>query len=254
MLQRLKALLKYKGFVLYSKPYQFNIVGLRSKSTIPNRFDDELHVFYTTSPLHWEYHVFKITTDPGTFWLENPMQEQGTAILAEGQYKNAYAIGLHQGKYEALVQQNPVTIMRDYDRNAILDFYNGKKMSGLFSINIHRANSTGTTKTVDKNSAGCQVFENASDFATFMQLCKKHEQRYGNQFTYTLIDFRSWRRQSIRRAGFFAAGLLGVGAAGYYLYTQQNRKTNNKQNKKQKNNELLFKKSTERQNQRIQFA
>lgn len=223
MLQRIKALLKHKGFELFSRPYELNIVGMRSKSTIPNRFDDELHVFYKTSPLHTEYHVFKITTDPGTFWLKNPMQPQGTAILAEGQYKNAYAIGKHRGQYNALVQVKPVTIMRDYDRNAVLDFYNGKKTRGLYGINIHRANSTGKTKSVDKNSAGCQVFENASDFAKFMQLCEKHKSRYGNQFTYTLIDFRSWRRQGIRRAGYFAAGLLGLGIAGYFYIQTKNK-------------------------------
>lgn len=244
MLRRVKALLKHKGFQLFTRPYELNIVGLRSKSVIPNRFDDELHVFYKTSALHWEYHVFKVTTDPGTFWLQNPMQPQGTAILAEGQYKNAYAIGLHRGQYEALVQVKPITIMRDYDRNAVLDFYNGKKLRGYYGINIHRANRVGKTKTVDKNSAGCQVFSNASDFAAFMQLCAKHKKLYGNQFTYSLIDFRSWRRQSIRRASYFAAGLLGLGIAGYFYMQNQNKGKH----------EQLFKRTTKRQNQRLQSA
>ena len=126
MLQRIRALLNYKGYKVFTRPYELNIVGLRGENVLPNRFDDGLHVFFKTSPLHWEYHVFRITTDPGTFWLENPSQPQGTAILAEGQYNNAYAIGLHHGKYKALVQVKPVTVMRDYDRKAVLDFYNGK--------------------------------------------------------------------------------------------------------------------------------
>jgi hypothetical protein len=218
MLQRIKALLNYKRYQLFSRPYELNIVGLRNRSIHPNRFDDELHVFYATKPLHWEYHVFRITTDPGTFWLMNPMQPQGTAILAEGQYKNAYAIGLHRGEYNALVQVKPVNIVRDYDRNAMLDFYNGKKVKGYFGINVHRANKTGKTIHVDKNSAGCQVFENASDFQRFMQLCETHRSLYGNQFTYTLIDFRSWRRQTLRRMaytfGFFT--LCGIGAHFYF--------------------------------------
>jgi hypothetical protein len=146
------------------------------------------------------------------------MQEQGTAILAEGQYKNAYAIGLHRGQYEALIQVKPITIMRDYDRNAVLDFNNGKKESGLYGINIHRANSTGTTKTVDKYSAGCQVFENASDFNVFLKLCEKHRSLYGNQFSYTLIDFRSWKRQTIRRVSYLLSFLttLGIGTHIYF--------------------------------------
>lgn len=187
---------------------------MRSKSIVPNRFDDELHVFYKTSPLHWEYHVFKITTDPGTFWLKNPMQPQGTAILAEGQYKNAYAIGMHRGQYEALVQVKPINIMRDYDRNAVLDFYNGKKTRGYYGINIHRANRVGKTKTVDKNSAGCQVFENATAFQEFLRLCERHRSMYGNKFTYTLIDFRAVKRETYRRIA-VGAGIIGLLAVGF---------------------------------------
>jgi hypothetical protein len=243
MLPRLRALLKHKGFALFTRPYELNIVGLRSKSVIPNRFDDELHVFYTTKPMQWEYHVFKITTDPGTYWLKNPMQPQGTAILAEGQYRNSHQIGLHRGQYEALVQRKPVTIMRDYDRNAVLDFYNGKRMTGLYGINIHRANRVGTTKTIDKNSAGCQVFENASDFEAFMKLARRHKKLYGNSFTYTLIDFRSVQRQTARRAA-YAAGLLAMaGIAGYYF-------TREKENE----HEQLSKRTIKRQDKRLQPA
>lgn len=213
ILQKIKAIIKHKKFILYTRPYELNIVGLRSKSTIPNRFDDEIHVFYKVSALNWHYHIFKATTDAGTFWLRQPMQPQGTAILAEGQYENCYQLGMHRGKYLALVQRKSVTIIRDYNRDAVLDFKNGKKVKGLFGINIHRANKVGKTKSVDKNSAGCQVFENASDFNLFIKLCQKHKSLYGNQFTYSLIDFRAVRRQNTRYvlAGIGIAGLLGVG-------------------------------------------
>jgi hypothetical protein len=224
MLQKIKSLLHGKGYELFTRPYELNIVGLRSKSTLPNRFDDELHVFYKTSPLHWDYHVFKITTDPGTFWLKNPMQPQGTAILAEGQYRDAYSIGLHRGKYKALVERKPLTIIRDYDRNAVLDFYNGRKTKGNYGINIHRANRIGITKTVDKNSAGCQVFANASDFDAFMKLSEKHKNLYGNKFTYTLIDFRTQIRQKIRTASLITGGLVTLGIAGYFYWEYQNNK------------------------------
>ena len=118
VLGKLRAILRHKKYQLFTRPYELNIVGMRGNSTEPNRFDDEIHVFYKVSPLKWNYHVYKATTDPGTFWLRNPMQEQGTAILAQGQYVNAYALGLHRGQYEALVQQKPLTIIRDYDRDA----------------------------------------------------------------------------------------------------------------------------------------
>lgn len=213
ILQKIKAILRHKKFELYTRPYELNIVGLRNKSTTPNRFDDEIHVFYKVSALHWQYHVFKATTDAGTFWLRQPMQPQGTALLAEGQYVNAYQLGLHRGKYLALVQRKPVNIIRDYNRDAVLDFNNGKKESGLFGINIHRANRVGKTKSVDKNSAGCQVFENANDFDFFIRLCGKHKSLYGNQFSYSLIDFRAVRRQNARYvlSGIGVAGVLSLG-------------------------------------------
>ncbi len=198
-LSKIKGILRSKGYELYTKPNQLNIVGIRSTSTIPNRFDDEIHVFYKVAPLKWHYHVYKVTTDPGTFWLRNPMQPQGTAILAQGQYKGAYRIGLHQGKYKALVQVKPITVIRDYDRDAKLDFRNGIKSKGLFGINIHRASLNGITKQVDKYSAGCQVFANINEFKEFLSLCEKHLTLYGNSFTYTLIDFRAVKRLSFKR-------------------------------------------------------
>lgn len=207
LLNKLRGILRSKGYELFTKPNQLNIVGIRSTVTASNRFDDEIHVFYKVSPLKWFYHVYKATTDPGTFWLKNPMQPQGTAILAQGQYKDAYRLGLHQGKYKALVQTKPIVVMRDYDRTAKLDFRNGKKSSGLFGINIHRASLNGTTKTVDKYSAGCQVFANIKDFNEFMSLCEKHKSLYGNSFTYTLIDFRAVKRQNLKR---WALGTISV--------------------------------------------
>jgi len=213
MLSRVKEILKEFGFTLYTKPYQLNIVGLRSKNVNSNSFDDEIHVFYTKPDGKWNYHIFPATTDPGTFWLNNPSYPQGTAILAQGQNRNAYSIGLHRGKYEALVQVKPVTVIRDYDRDAILDFNNGNKETGNFGINIHRAESTGSTKVIDRYSAGCQVFKDADDFYAFMQLCKLHAKLHGNQFSYTLIDFRSLRRITLKRVitatTIFAAIALG---------------------------------------------
>jgi hypothetical protein len=199
MLSRIKTILKEYGFVLYTKPYQLNIVGLRSPATDSNSFDDEIHVFYMKPDGKWNYHIFPATTDPGTFWLNNPSYPQGTAILAQGQNLDAYAIGKHRGIYEALVQIKPVTVIRDYDRDALLDFNNGINQTGNFGINIHRAESSGSTNFIDRYSAGCQVFKNADDFYAFIQLCKYHARLYGNSFSYTLIDFRSLQRITLKR-------------------------------------------------------
>jgi hypothetical protein len=214
MLAYLKMMLRQSGFRLYSRPYELNIVGVRSNTTASNRFDDTLHVFYASDrSLNNDRHeVFPITTDPGTFWLNNPMMQKGTAILAAGQYLDAYQIGMHRGKYEALVQRKPVTIIRDYDRDAVLDFWNGTTETGWFGINIHRASIQGTTQSIDKYSAGCQVFANSNDFTRFMQLCRQHRQLYGNKFTYTLLDQRA-KVRTLRRTILTAGAILTLTAA-----------------------------------------
>ncbi|MBS1577400.1 MAG: hypothetical protein JST09_19035 [Bacteroidetes bacterium] len=218
MLAAITGVLKTKTYEIYARPYELNIVGVRTDSTIPNRFDDEIHVFFKNNTNQWIHYIFPATTDPGTYWLENPMNPQGTAILMQGQYKDAYQIGLHRGKYYALVQRGPITVLRDYDRNAILDFNNGRKETGMFGVNIHHASVNGTTKTVDNYSAGCQVFANINDFNLFMQLCEKHQQLYGNSFTYTLIDKRAIEREQKRK---IVISLTGIGAglgAAFIIY------------------------------------
>lgn len=206
--------LRLQTFEIYTRPFELNIVGIRADSTIPNRFDDEIHLFFKNNANQWIHYIFPATTDPGTYWLKNLMNPQGTAILMQGQYKGAYQIGLHKGKYYALVQRKPITVLRDYDRNAVLDFYNGRKYTGMFGVNIHHASVNGTTKTVDRYSAGCQVFANINDFNLFMQLCEKHKQLYGNSFTYTLIDKRAIAREQKRNVAISLTGIgAGLGAA-----------------------------------------
>jgi hypothetical protein len=229
MLAKILSLLRQRHYVIYHRPYELNIVGLRAASTKANRFDDEIHVFYKNKNGTWNYHVFKATTDPGTYWLLNPMQPQGTAILAQGQYVNAYQVGLHKGQYTALVQCKPVTVIRDYDRNAKLDFNNGNKATGEFGINIHRAMLHGDTLKVDNWSASCQVFENGEAFQLFMQLCERHRQLFGNRLTYTLLDFRAVQRAARRRnallAGSIGAGLLmlaGINAGKIFKHKNNN--------------------------------
>tara|TARA_R110000744_G_scaffold232318_5_gene350407 strand:+ start:884 stop:1603 length:720 start_codon:yes stop_codon:yes gene_type:complete len=189
-----------KGYKIYEKPFQLNIVGVRANTTVPDKFDDIIYVFYKDDKGKWLGKAYPATTDTGTYWLKNPMNSKGSALLKEGQYIDTWIRRLHNSKYLALGQEKPVTVFRDYNRDAVLDFYNGKEQTGLFGINIHRANSVGTTKTIGRNSAGCQVFQNADDFAEFLAMTKKQSDLYGNKFTYTLIDERAYVRATRRYA------------------------------------------------------
>lgn len=220
MIQEVKKLAKEYGHVIYDDPFKLNIWGFRANNNVPNTFDDEIHVFLnvqTKEKPKWLYMVFKATTDPGTFWLKNPMRPQGTAILNPGQYVDVYAIDLHQGKYKALCQRNGnVKVTRDYNRDSILDFNNGRVENGT-GINIHRARQSGTTYDVDKYSAGCQVFQKGFEFDFFMRLCELHRQHHGNKFTYTLVDKRMEMRRNLKVLS--AAALTVSMILGFTIYT-----------------------------------
>lgn len=169
-----------------SKNHNLNIVGLRSENADPNSFDDQLWVFWKYQN-RWTLRKYKITTDPGLTWLQTPGRKEGTAILKEGQYKESHRYGKHRGQYDALVQASPVTVVRDFNRDNKLDFSSGKTQTGLFGINIHRANEKVESKFVNKWSAGCQVFANPNEYQEFLKLCRLFLAEWGETFTYTLI-------------------------------------------------------------------
>ena len=216
----LPTFLKNSKWKVHERAYEINMVGFRANRTKANSFDDTFVVFFKNKYGFLEMQRYECTTDAGTFWLESPMMPQGTAILQAGQYVNAYQLGSHRGKYKAFVQRGQVKIRRDYDRNAKLDFMNGEVMNGNYGINIHRATSNGTSKTVDKYSAGCQVLANSSDFAELISFGEKHENLYGNTFTYGLIDNRSQQRTILRRTA-VVTGLCAAAYGGLKVYENQ---------------------------------
>ena len=173
------------------KNYDLNIFGVRSANVQANRFDDWLGVYWMNWDVgDWEYHVWPATTDPGSYWLHNFKQEgvTGTAILVEGQYPSSHKIGLHRNEYVALIQNGPLRVYRDSKLDDILDMQPStiEKGSG-FGINIHRAWAYKAQGSVDKWSAGCQVFADPTDFAVFMEICARARNVWGPVFTYTLL-------------------------------------------------------------------
>jgi len=189
----------YKVAEADTKPFNLNLVGIRAHPGKPNAFDDTMLAFWKYQGA-WTMRSFPCTTDPGLYWLENPMNKNGTGILKEGQYENLWQIGRHQGKYEALVQRSACTVIRDFDRDKELDYASGKEETGLFGLNCHRAAENGASIEVGKWSAACQVLQNRHinnpdnqlikvfEYDYFMHLCKQRGQHWGLDFTYTLIN------------------------------------------------------------------
>jgi hypothetical protein len=189
--EQIAAAVKAKDYMWFENGnYNLNIVGVRNSSTgdqITNKFDDLITVSYMIEGM-WHFHQYQATTDPGKHWAENLLNSDGVAILVPGQYRGSHHIGLHQGKYKALRQKNPVKVYRDNNLDGEYDKLEENIKEGLFGINIHRASASGTSTQIDKWSAGCQVIASNQDFAEFMELATRSSSAWGNSFTYTLIE------------------------------------------------------------------
>jgi len=192
------AALRSKGYKIYDSPdidWNLNLVGVRSRSLKPDKFDDWLLVFHRFGG-HWDVRHYQITTDPSSYYLRNPISSHGTAVLKEGQYLGAYTLDTHRrgrkGAHRALCQRlGDVVIYRDSNGYGILDMNPAKEQRGKFGINIHRGPRNG--EWAEENpyyAAGCQVFADDRKFDEFLLACENAAAAFGNRFTYTLLNER----------------------------------------------------------------
>lgn len=176
--------------------YNLNIVGIRVADARWDHFDDWLMVAWPkvdnagASATDYGTFVAKITTLPGDYYMTkkllNPM---GCAILKGGQWRRAYKIRKHRGKYDALCQDlAPVEFYRDGNRDKDWDLDPESVRSGYIGLNIHDSPDDAVTLRIGLWSAACQVFSDDRDFDAFMRLCFRARAAWGNEFTYTLID------------------------------------------------------------------
>ena len=178
-----------RGFLVFTgdRGYDLNIVGCRSLTTEPNRFDDFLHVSYKLEG-RWIEFIYACTTDPGQFWLDNPMRSEGTAIVChDQQIRGCFVVGSHRGRYQCLVQAPGVSIKcwRDNNRDEVLDF--SGQVHEASAIQIHKAGRRSIN--VEKWSAGCTVLQHESEFHHLMGLVNKQiDSGYGSKFTYTILQ------------------------------------------------------------------
>lgn len=203
------------GYKIDKRANKLNLIGVRSLSaTNQEKFDDLIAYFTYDANGKLIGRVVPATTDPSTYFLRSPINLKGAAILKSGQYKDAYSLGLHRNTYEALVQTKPVEVIRDNDRNAFIN-YLAPTQKGLYGINIHKAQKGKNNEDIiGKDSAGCQVFRNIRDFEDMMQLARISKNKYGNTFTYTLLD----DRDLLKFTNTTLLLVAGLGLVGYSVY------------------------------------
>jgi len=194
--EQIETSVKAKGYKWFedtnNKGYDVNIVGVRNSKTngrVTNAFDDCMTISYKVEG-EWKFHCFPCTTDPGTHWVENVLNDRGVAILKPGQYRGSHKLRLHQGKYLALGQKKPMSIYRDANLDGKYDLIEESVREELIGINIHRATgrSGGKSTRVDKWSAGCQVIADNDDWHEFLDICQAAREIHGNSFSYTLLE------------------------------------------------------------------
>lgn len=169
-----------------NSPGYVNIFIYRKHRVFTNKFDDKIYWLWKDNNDTWQMDSANITSKPGTYYVKNPLSEKGVAILKSGFLKDSHQLGLHQGKYQALIQAKELTVYRDNDKDDWADYT--KTDTGWFGINIHRANALWTSTVVDKWSAGCQVFANPIKYNSFINQCKKHALLHGNKFSLFVIE------------------------------------------------------------------
>lgn len=175
--------MKYPLFV--NGDYNVNIFGIRADEDTSDEFNDAICLLYKVNG-NWVLKTYMGTTDPGVYYRKKLLNANGTAILQDGYYRGAWQVGLHRGKYTALVQRKPVKLWRDGNKDNVLD-RKGKTYEELAGINIHHGANTNTPSSIGPYSAGCQVICRINDWDEFINIVLTSAERFGKTFSYALF-------------------------------------------------------------------
>ena len=177
---------------------QYNIIyveGMNVDGTLnsdaANYFNDRRMVIQILDGVPALIGNWEGTTEPGYYYTDNAMNPLGAARIKFGQYK-AWTVGIHYGggsePHEALVQDAPITVYRD--RNRDMQRTGDKTDTGLFDINQHWGYDL-PYDNVSFGSAGCLVGRLREGHRQFMALIKQ-DRRYqlnkGYLYYTTVID------------------------------------------------------------------
>ena len=131
---------KYQIFQRFGEKNIVYIEGFNSDGTAnsdePNKFNDLRLVFGFEGAKPTIEGAWEATTEPGYYYTDNPMNPDGAARIAFGQYE-AWQVGIHgtSDPHEALVQVGSVRVYRDWNRDMIRS---GDAIDeGYFGINQH---------------------------------------------------------------------------------------------------------------------
>lgn len=158
-----------------------NIDGTLNRDE-PDKFNDLRIVFWFEKDGRLMHDSWEATTEPGDFFTDNPLNPKGAARIKFGQYK-AWAVGMHRGDHEALVQVADVSVFRDHNRDHIRT---GDTVdTGMFGINQHWGYDA-SSASIEKTSAGCLVGREVKGHKEFMAQVKE-DPRYKVNNSYKFV-------------------------------------------------------------------
>lgn len=112
-------LAKARGFAIFGSEYDANWIVIRGASGKPDEYDG-LSTLNWVERGAWKSVQIPVATRPGTQFLKNPMNANGTFTVVSGQYRGSHALGVYSGE-PALVQVGKLLGTRDNDKDMILD-------------------------------------------------------------------------------------------------------------------------------------
>jgi hypothetical protein len=196
---RIFLFMRRKGFFFARQPSYVNIVyveGVTKNGTPndnrPNVFNDRRIVLTIEDEVPVEQGNWTATTEPGKDFTEHPMNPEGAARIAFGQFKS-WRVGIHNASkptgHEALVQVGTVRVHRDLNKDFKREgdaVFEGSS----FGINQHMGFDR-PEDNVGPASAGCLVGRVKEEHREFMRLIKADPRRtasQGYQYLTTIID------------------------------------------------------------------
>jgi hypothetical protein len=179
--------------------------GIRNNDMTAGIFNDFLGTYHTGSD---EIKVHTGTVDPGSFYMNNPINPKGTAVMKSGHYPQSYILGLHKG-YKALRQDKNIPFYRitktawEADNKGVPKgqwkiILKDKPIEvAKIGANQHRASAVNTSTDVGQWSAACQVRNNPKEYDEFIKDCEDSKQKYFDYILFTekelffVQDFKS---------------------------------------------------------------
>jgi hypothetical protein len=190
----IKALYDKNCFTFETKPYRVNHFGRRNKDLITvNQFNDIRGIAFVDDFGNEICLEFKCTTKPGlTGLVGEPVNKNGTFIMAPGFYNDCWIIGKHnRGKeheHDALVQRTTGVFKgwRDNNKNGKFDF-DGKIYEDATGVNDHTTRAH-QINNVGGFSLGCQVTQDDKEHMIKMAAAMRDFELYGLPISYALFQ------------------------------------------------------------------